>query len=573
MDQSVLNIKISEGFLRIIQNDASQNYNDRLFDYSTWIRDSVIIGKIGDSFPQPQKHMFYSNVILEQPESDGISLLGYEFVPVEGNWSSLDPEKNASAIKSGEYRTISPPPTFNKLLFPEAAGRIPLKFDDIAPRTGESRFKGVSVDLSTDSQTIKGEKDLMLNKMSLDMNTLLDNKIPNVSSGLTRKDLEADTDFTSYNIDDFFVQTDLGLVRYGGETIDSRLINKSWANARFVKIPILIEYQVNGLKIIYDKDNDEEKKYEGSSSNAVIKEEIAEKIIKIFNYIEKDKTTKRDDSDGARVDNAGKSLPTKEYDDKAANGRKNSFTYIKKSAYIKNLSEKSKTFFQAEGDDCGCGYIISPSGNITLQFNPEITGESRSANWNGITALGKNHETFYWSNTNAKTIQFKTTYAIMMPDEQTGDWVKSPPWFRDIYNEGNSEDKSRNQGGGPTAYNKLYDQWGKKWTEPYVLNTLNKYERLMYGYKKDKFKNGNRISPPFIQIKFGSYFQTSYSSIKSFEKAFWTVSDCSIDARQELGYTASRNNFIYDVTLTLKEFIDSSFRGSKELGSKFFVKR
>jgi hypothetical protein len=585
MDQDFLNIQVRNGSLRpIVYEKDTINRATTISDYILSIRDDVVIGNRTSEGPKAQYNISYAGTISGAMKRVVPKMEGEKFLETDA--LSYAFEGSGENQKADENRIISPPPTINKILIPNADLRLSLLFDDIIPRIGISRFLTNPGDgkFTIEDLDINLKNDLTLSNMPLAMIDLENNLDTRITNSPIWMDIHGDTNRSGYewNEDDItFVKTNLGFIRYGGETIDSRLINKSWMKNDFVKIPILIEYQLNGEHIEYGV-NDE--KYRDSSSSAIIKKKTFDKAIKVFNYT--DGVAKRDDNEGARVSNDGKILLKKEYNDFAVNDpnvNKESFNYITRTDYIKELWKKFEhlnTSLKVENSEYGCGYITGGPATIPLQFNPEIVGESRSANWNGISTLGKNGETMYWSNTNAKTIQFKTTYVIMAPtindngsDYDGWEYKKSPPWTKDVYNVKHEDGQAD-----LWAYNKLYEQWGKTWTEPFILNILKNYERLMYGDAKKKdgkwsYENGNRISPAFIRLHFAPYFQHAYNSPTSITEATWIVSDCSIDARQELGYTASRNNMIYDVTLTLKEQLNSDGFDNYLGNSKFSTLR
>ena len=177
--------------------------------------------------------------------------------------------------------------------------------------------------------------------------------------------------------------------------------------------------------------------------------------------------------------------------------------------------------------------------NIPFQFSPELTGESRSANWSTHTALGRTNDYFIWSNTASRTMQLRATYAVIAPE------TNDPAWFKDGKN-GN-------------AVNSVYGEWGKYWTETIISGILAKYRKLVLpeNYTPNtSLSDGNRLSPPIIIISFGTDMDTKFSD-SAVGKTRWLVSDVNIDTRLEAGWTSAKNPRMYEISLTLKEVAPS----------------
>ena len=228
---------------------------------------------------------------------------------------------------------------------------------------------------------------------------------------------------------------------------------------------------------------------------------------------------------------------------------------------MRNIRDKN------QASEKGCGFLAiikSPAAaingdnlmySIPMQFNPEITGESRSANWSQHTAIGRTNEHFIWSNTAARTVQFKTSYAVIAPGDDDPDWFKDDDNTNIIYN-GN--------------------QWGDFWTEDNISDILTKFKGLLLpeGYSDADIDtnrlDGNRLSPPIITIFFGDQSMTLWSDTAGGDKTYatWIATDLNLDPRLEVGYTNRRNPRMYDITMTLKEVAPSwqSYQSHAELG-------
>jgi len=197
---------------------------------------------------------------------------------------------------------------------------------------------------------------------------------------------------------------------------------------------------------------------------------------------------------------------------------------------------------------------------IPFQFNPELSGETRSAAWATHTAIGRTNEFLVWGNTSARSLQFKTTIAIIAPesgkDSKTGSADIS---FKDTYNGSNGR------------MNPIYDGWGQSWNETNMYKVLNAYRGLVLpvDYSTDRADtSSNIISPPVLSFTFGEDItQTRYSGVEGLVKSKWIATDVNIDARIEAGYTAKRNPRVYDITMTLKEVYGNfrSFQTHKQL--------
>jgi hypothetical protein len=249
----------------------------------------------------------------------------------------------------------------------------------------------------------------------------------------------------------------------------------------------------------------------------------------------------------------------------------------KKDAFYNKMKVKRYKFVRGADDglklnnpgtEYGVGFItahLDPSGslqgdnilyNIPMQFNPELTGESRSANWSQHTAIGRTNEFFIWANTASRTIQFKTSYAIISPGERSDSWFKD----QDSYLED-----------GKSIYS---DDWGKYWSEENIEKTLRQYRALLLpkNYSSQNGTSptrtdGNRLAPPVIAIFFGEHIQSVFNNSDG-TKSRWIATDLNIDPRLEAGYTESRNPRAYDITMTLKEIAPNwrSFQTHQQLG-------
>lgn len=172
---------------------------------------------------------------------------------------------------------------------------------------------------------------------------------------------------------------------------------------------------------------------------------------------------------------------------------------------------------------------------IPFQFNPELSGETRNANWTATTAFGRSAEFFVWSNTGSRNIQFKTTYAILDGthkgiDRSTGE---------EITNE----------------TNKIY-AWANGWNQKYIMRIINRYRLLV-----SQMNALEGASPPLVALVFGCNEQnytneTDFSNSKvSFSR--WIVTDYSIDPREETGFTLDRVARVWDISLSLREVFNS----------------
>lgn len=344
-----------------------------------------------------------------------------------------------------------------------------------------------------------------------------------------------------------FVDSELGIVRSTGE--------QSYNDRRdqIKKREILPQFMPDQVTVKYAADD-----------SGVISETTLHEATVAFNA-EGD-----DDNDMRFRAHGGNSML--EYRGEADRGE--SLSTEKKSDFYAKIRDKLGILLdptyggqRPDNADNGCGYLKVIKNppikdgdnknnlyyNIPMQFNPEITGESRTANWSQHTALGRTNEHFIWSNTAARTIQFKTTYAVVAPGRD------APLWFKDENNK-----------------NIIYDSWATDWTEEAVSAILNKYRGLLIpkGFGDDDLKierlDGNRLSPPVIKLIFGTDIMSMFSDTPGDELSFsnWIATDLNIDPRIEAGYTAARNPRIYDITMTLKEAVPSwrSYQTHAHLG-------
>ncbi len=240
----------------------------------------------------------------------------------------------------------------------------------------------------------------------------------------------------------------------------------------------------------------------------------------------------------------------------------------KESAYYKNITKKRNELFpvtttnqtiKMTGNSFGSvklydtglgGLTVSSAYNmnnqengngavyftIPFQFNPEISGESRSANWNSVTAFGRTHEHFVYSNSGSRGIQFKTTYAIT-------DFTDNEIF--DKFGDAKKSEKDQKEAG-IERNNEI--GWQKGWTEDYVLMILNMYRSLT-----QPVNAYSTVTPPIVCIEFGKLFGTYARTADKYTNARWVISEYSIDANLSAGYTPNKTPRLYDVTLSMKE--------------------
>ena len=189
-------------------------------------------------------------------------------------------------------------------------------------------------------------------------------------------------------------------------------------------------------------------------------------------------------------------------------------------------------------------YIIDAKGkaidNIVLQFDVELTGESRSANWQSHTAMGRTSDYFIWANTNSRTISLKTIVAVMTPNDGVDKGKFVDPIGVNTY---------RN-------INPLYLGWADMWTPDGVKNTLDKYRSLVLPEVTK-----NHYEPNFITISNQPHLQTIGWNKGKTTDIKWIVTDVNIEPKQEAGYIFANNtetspNKIYvmwDISMSLRE--------------------
>ena len=146
-------------------------------------------------------------------------------------------------------------------------------------------------------------------------------------------------------------------------------------------------------------------------------------------------------------------------------------------------------------------------------------------------------------------INFKTVY-IATDDQSTssmtyksGDSFQYPDIsFARI--EGKGTDKN-------TAYNFHNSGFGA-WSPAYIHKIVEKYRSLVIPMD---MSNPDLAVPPIIIIDFNNQFvRFTNHSKKTFAR--WIVEDVAIEPIIELGYTASKFPFGYEISLTLKEIFD-----------------
>jgi hypothetical protein len=359
-----------------------------------------------------------------------------------------------------------------------------------------------------------------------------------------------------------FIDSEIGMIRSTGEQDYAGRFKRSNSAGAFVKKEILPQFFTDRESIKYkDSDNDGNP----DPHTGIIEETTLHEATIAFN------ADGGDDNDARYVAHGTNSqLEYRGGDDSTT-----TLSVEKKSDFYEKIRDKwdifatdgMKNLRDNNSAEKGCGFLYivnSPAEaidnnnnvySIPMQFNPEVTGESRSANWSQQTAIGRTNEHFIWSNTGSRTIQFKTTYAVISPGRNAKDWFKDNGNINDIYS-GN--------------------EWAGYWTEENISGILNLYRGLLLpkGFGGDSVDvnrmDGNRLSPPVITIWFGSDSDTRFSDTAggNITKATWIATDLNLDPRLEAGYTNERNPRMYDITMTLKEIAPSwrSYQTHAELG-------
>jgi len=351
-----------------------------------------------------------------------------------------------------------------------------------------------------------------------------------------------------------FIETQIGIIRSGNEITINRPKNTTTeeepsGNELPAKLEIIPKYYADKEVITYKLEN-------GKSTGEIEKIKYITPTI-AFNADVDDNNTRFDpyESDGSGTN---KQLNFNE---------SGNITTIKKSEFHSKITNKYDILFhQKYGGikpdpsklDFGMGKLIiirnaSESAdakenwiyNIPFQFSPELTGESRSANWASHTSLGRTNDYFIWTSTSSRTMQLRASYAIISPD------TNDPEWFQKKTKDEKGKDIN--------PINNIYGEWGKYWTEKRMSTILSDYRKLLLpeNYTPNTaLSDGNRLSPPIIIISFGTAQDTKFSdSITS--KTRWLVSDLNIDTRAEAGWTSSKNPRMYEISLTLKEVAPS----------------
>jgi len=209
---------------------------------------------------------------------------------------------------------------------------------------------------------------------------------------------------------------------------------------------------------------------------------------------------------------------------------------ITKENYIYRLNNKKYGSHRAK-DNHDLGYVAVLAGTgkditatrdgalytIPFQFNPEIVGETRQANWSSQTAMGRTNEFFFWNNTSARGLQLKTTIAITSENVDSSD-------------------------------NNLAFPWAAEWTEKYVLEVINMYRALVLPIS---FTDPSLpTTPPVISIVRGP-MELRWTNLSGTKLARWVVENISIDAKEETGFTLNQTPRAFDINLSLKEVYDS----------------
>jgi len=343
-----------------------------------------------------------------------------------------------------------------------------------------------------------------------------------------------------------FIDTKLGIMRSGNEIELKRELNIVKINDEEIKVEAATKLEIKPQYYI-DKEIIDYKTNDGKITGEIEKTTYLGPTIAFNADVDDDNT--RFDPYGTNGSERNKQLNFDE------DGQ---ITTIKKDEFHRKIANKHNILFHKNygGEtpepsklDFGMGKIIvlrnasetaDSNGNwnynIPFQFSPELTGESRSANWSSHTALGRTNDYFIWSNTSSRTMQLRATYAIIAPE------AKDPAWFKD----GNKK-------------NAIYGAWGDYWTETNISGILAKYRKLLLpeNYTPNKaLSDGNRLSPPIVIISFGTDLDLKFSDSAG-NKSRWLVSDVNIDTRLEAGWTSAKNPRMYEISLTLKEVAPS----------------
>lgn len=157
---------------------------------------------------------------------------------------------------------------------------------------------------------------------------------------------------------------------------------------------------------------------------------------------------------------------------------------------------------------------------IPFQFEAELSGETRQADYATETAIGRTSEFYIWSKTNTRTLQLKTKYVVT-----TGDVVEK---------------------------NQFYN-WLDYWNEDEVIKTINMYRTLLYPMSKNLGNSaGHKLSTPSFVITGNKYLLTASKNDGKYLSR-WIAQDVNIDPVYEFGYTNDRTPMAYDISMTLKE--------------------
>lgn len=164
---------------------------------------------------------------------------------------------------------------------------------------------------------------------------------------------------------------------------------------------------------------------------------------------------------------------------------------------------------------------------IPFQFEAEINGETRQADYATESAVGRTSEFYIWSKTNTRTLQLKTRYIITDGEQKDS--------------QGNLLEK-----------NSFYE-WLKDWNESRIMSILNRYRNLLLPMTKDPGNGDYTISPPIFAIMGNSFLFTASKGSNGVFYSRWVAQDVNIDPVYDFGYTNTKAALAYDISMTLKE--------------------
>lgn len=202
--------------------------------------------------------------------------------------------------------------------------------------------------------------------------------------------------------------------------------------------------------------------------------------------------------------------------------------------YIAALAQASDnpsfTVKKPSSSNAGSSEGAPPIIVIPFQFNPEVSGLSREASWNSITAFGRSSEFYVWANTGSTSISFKTTYAVTAGAA--------------LQRDGSTTNGDKND-----SYS-----WTADWTEEYIAKILSYYEMLLLPQEVGK-------APPIITVVLKNDSQesrflrrvTSETGSNSAQWRRWVCTSVAVDPNYDAGYSESMTPRLWDVSLNLKE--------------------